>query len=286
VNPEDIGKLLLDAVPPLAAPPDRMAQVRRRVVRANLLRTSASALAIATVVGGGGVLGVQTLAAVGPPGSGGGQPGIAASPGDCSPGSDRPIPQSTWASKRPTIGSVFYSVTLCRYRYQGGRQYLVAGPVQADPYVILNLIRHFTPSGPALLPPAMSTTPEPAGSPDRPAGSAAGSVTPAPLSPPPSPWDPSGSPWDPSASPWAPSGSPGWQSPGIVTLSPWPSGVPTNGCRAGMASVGTVDEIYIVDPNGNSFGYILARSGCPGYSPGPADAALYAAIDRLLGPPD
>lgn len=64
MRPENLHDLLVGAVPPLTTPPDRMAQVRRRVVRARGLRVSASVLGVLAIVGGA-ALGVHALAPVG-----------------------------------------------------------------------------------------------------------------------------------------------------------------------------------------------------------------------------
>jgi hypothetical protein len=63
MNGNDMGKILLDAVPPLPAPPDRMAEVRRRAAtRRRLRRAGTVVAAIAAVAVLGSVLTVLSPA--------------------------------------------------------------------------------------------------------------------------------------------------------------------------------------------------------------------------------
>jgi hypothetical protein len=56
VNPDELRSLLLDAVPPLPAPPDRLAEVGARVRRARARTVAAAALTVALLLGGLGAL--------------------------------------------------------------------------------------------------------------------------------------------------------------------------------------------------------------------------------------
>jgi len=274
VNPEDIGKILAGAVPPLAAPPDRMARVRRRMVRTNTMRASASALAIAILLGGG-VLGVQRLAGVGPPGGGPG--GVAGSP-VCPAALDQMSQQPGRPSGHTAISTPLRSVTLCRYQVgedhlnEPPMPHLIAGPVQGDPAKFVAGIRLFQDDldkGARPVPPVKSSTPEPAGSGG---GSTTGSPTGSPAA-------------SDSPVPLAASDSPG-SSP-VPRRLPVTTTTPTNpACLFYLPTKMSVDVLYVVDRKGNTFRYLIERFGCaPPYAAMPSMVELVARIDQLLGSP-
>ncbi|MBO0869794.1 MAG: hypothetical protein J2P15_14640 [Micromonosporaceae bacterium] len=267
-----------------------MARVRRRMVRANTLRVSASALVVATMVGGG-LLGVQALAAVGPPGPGGG-PAAGATTGECPAeltladfGVGSP---PTLFPKAPTLPLA--SVTVCRYRnppFRGvvTRPQLAAGPVHGDPArfgePVLTFATKYLGAGGPVPSPAPQGSPG-AWPPGSPPPSPPGSVAPASGTSP-KPW--------PSYGP-TPVGSP----------SPWPSAPPDDygspvppppsfpGCGIGNWDQKIVTNLVdIVDANGTPYRY-FAYERLPHTCPAapavmPAEAPLFAAIDHLLGSP-
>jgi hypothetical protein len=66
VNPEELRRVLLDAVPPLPAPADRLAEVGSRVRRARTRTVAAAAVTVALVLAGLGALGLARDARHGP----------------------------------------------------------------------------------------------------------------------------------------------------------------------------------------------------------------------------
>jgi len=169
MSAEEIRGALIRAVPPLTVPPDRLAEVSRRVVRKRRLRLGLTlvAAAVASMV----VVAAPTLLGFGGTGPGPGAPSGSPSSsarsarpstrpstrpsGRPSPSAPHPSPPPTRTPSGPCTGALdlmsgplggsdrsvalpLVRVTLCRYRHakfdlSSGLATYVAGPVSAKP---------------------------------------------------------------------------------------------------------------------------------------------------------
>lgn len=253
---DDIRGALIRAVPPLTAPPDRIAQVRRRAARTRGRRTALSLIAAAAATG----LAIATPALLSAAGSGradsrtaGDRPANQPFPTGAAPTSGPAGPDGTdgvgtgrcpieldLMSQTPAVVAgqdqrlpalPLRAVTLCRYRHvafdlSAGTASRRAGPVQAPPGEFGAPVDTYVDQRIWRPPSTAPGTPSPGASP--------------------------------------PSG-------GCLMPSPWKDV--------------SVDIVHTVDARGIARQYLLMRITCANPdAPQPA-RQLEAAVDRLLGPP-
>ncbi|GAA0943029.1 hypothetical protein [Virgisporangium aurantiacum] len=256
----DIKQTLLDVVPPLPAPPDRLAAIRGRAAARRRMTVTGTALAaLASVVTIGTTIAVLTPADPGPFGAGPASSGtgpVSNRPGPpvpppphSDPPKDFPMPgpgtcPPAVAFRRLPLVEAFVggrlpeisAVTLCRYSQttfdlsEGGNA-LIAGPDVADVTTFRNAL-------------VTTTQPYP-------------------------PWASSdGPPWASGSAPSVPTASPsGSCSPGPVAPPPW-----------------QIDVVFVHSPDGTARALILHRHKCVPAVADPITAVL-AAIDAKLGTP-
>jgi hypothetical protein len=251
----DIKETLLNAVPPLSAPPDRLAAIRNRArARRRMNMTGTALAALASVVALGTTMAVLTPAdpesfGVAPAGSGT-EPRPSMSPGEreSGPPKDFPMPapgncpQSVKLGHMPTVDAYsggtlppISGVTLCRYSQNSyaldeGENSLTSGPGSGDVNTFRNAL-------------VKATLPDPAssgGGPPWASGSASGL---------------------PSASASSPC------PPGPVAPPPW-----------------TIDVLFVHSPDGTTRAVILHRYTCDPPLTDPM-AAVWTAVDAVLGRP-
>ncbi len=250
MRPEQLRALLIDAVPPLAAPPDRIQTLAKRVSRRRT-RTAVLTVVTATLAVAGRAIATRTLLPARQPGhvapaAGRSGPVSTVGVGRCPDRVDL-MHQSAARIAGDTDAAVpvpLGSVTLCRYVHGAfdlsapdGIAELRAGPATGDPGEFGTLINQYLAQ---LVYPSQAPSAGSAGS-----GSPAGSGA-------------SGSP--------APNRASG-------CLMPSPT-----------ANV-SVDIVFAVDPTGHAHEYLLPRVTCANPDAAQPARQLDAAIDQLLGPP-